>query len=1390
MKTTYLNYRLLLTIIALFLLLISNAYSQNEIWGVTADGGSGGLGTIFKTSSTGTEKTVVYNFGGENFGQFASATKLLQHPSGLFYGVLCRGGATDDGVLFSYDATENLYTKLIDFNGDNGTFPSGPLTLGSNGKIYGTTSWGGNNNKGGIFEYDVATNVLTMRIHFTGPGGVSGSSAGITEADNGKFYGVRSYAGSQLEGVIYEFDPELNTYTEKFDFTDNVNYGRRPMGMLFKATDGTFYGGAEWGGAGAGVIFHYDPISNTYTKKFDLPANGSEGIFPRGYFTAHPNGKLYGLTQSGGTGIGVLFSYDTVTNVYTKVADFTVGTRPNVSVELAANGKLYGTTSAGGGYGNGVLFEYDPEASTLSNKIVFDRSYGPSSAALTLGDDGQLYGMTSSGGAGDSGSLFSYDLNSQTLTRKFDFNIVFGGSQPFGALTESDYGKLYGLTNTGGANGYGVLFEIDRYTHIYSKKHDLNVEQGHTIYGKMIRASNGKLYGMTMNGGSEDFGVLFEYTPLTNTYTVKVNFTEVSGYSPEGSLTQASNGKLYGLTRLGGANGQGSLFEFDPTNGSFVKKIDLNFSTGSYPVGSLKEFTNGKLYGLTSAGGSEFSGVIFEYDPLANSYTKKIDIASANGSNFMGDLFVASNGKMYGTLSGGGENSGGVLFEYNPATNGYAVKHYFNELLFSAPCGTLTEPAKGKLIGLTGPSVNNSGTIYEYNISTNTAIVKSEFTYETGAPVIQNSIISLGNNYSYVSTPVDNAENVKPSVSITATALPGSTSYKAASVTYTIEVNTSPEFTPGTAIIKSGSRTQAFTTLTYNTKYYTRVKTNKSPLYGKITTFKTGTPEYFSYAITPADGAINQYPSLDIISNQVTGATSYTIELSASEDFTSSIVKSGSRTQKFTGLQYSKQYFVRVKTNLSPNWGRTTTFTTGAPEYFSYLTTPANGAIKQNVNLSVMSRAVVGATSYTIELNTSSSFTGISMVKSGSSKQTFNNLAFNTKYYTRVKTNLSPNWGPTKSFTTGTAQVLSYVTSPEKGATVLWDTKVVVNNINASEYILQLSPASDFASGVLEYRSATTSFQVNGLQYNTQYYTRVSSNYSEGLWGAVRYFTTTTPLKYSYITSPADNATNVSYQLPVVSRTVPGASTYTIELNTSADFTGDAIEMTSESPTINFSLDHDTRYYARVKTNLSPEWGSAVKSFTTGNPISLAFIASPKNGTTGVATSVTVSVNPVPFATSYTIELNTSPDFVGTSFVQTSASRSIKFMALAAGTTYYARAYTDIMPGSWGTVSNFATKAALLGARTSTHEDESMTGTDLSVSVFPNPFKEELTVMVSSSVTQPVEVSMVDLTGREMVTLRASTNNEIVFNEPLPQGIYFLRARMNNKTSWVKLLKE
>ena len=76
-----------------------------------------------------------------------------------------------------------------------------------------------------------------------------------------------------------------------------------------------------------------------------------------------------------------------------------------------------------------------------------------------------------------------------------------------------------------------------------------------------MQASDGKIYGMTSEGGSSyGYGVIFSFDPSSSTYKKIFDFDGTNGGNPSGSLLQAGDGMLYGITTGGGSAGYGVFF--------------------------------------------------------------------------------------------------------------------------------------------------------------------------------------------------------------------------------------------------------------------------------------------------------------------------------------------------------------------------------------------------------------------------------------------------------------------------------------------------------------------------------------------------------------------------------------------------------------------------------------------------------------------------------------------------------------------------------------------------------------------------------------------------------------------------------------------------------------
>ncbi len=716
------------------------AQQLGELWGVTKTGGQDNLGLVYKTSSDGSNQTVIYNFSTPFLGSFPGNEQNLKNNlvefNGKMYGMTFSGGFNDAGVIFEYDPISNGYVEKIDLSDGIGSHPAGSLIVAGNNKLYGMTVMGGLNDKGVLFEFDPVANAYMKKVDF-GANGESTPYGDLLQASNGKLYGMTTGGGA-----LFEFDITTGAYETK------TQIGGSPYGSLIEASNGKLLGMTSEGGEnGLGIIFEYDIDLGTYIKKIDFTYDGGYG--PLGSLTKGTNGKFNGMTSRGGIpNGGVLFEYDLNTNTYSKRIEFqgnNNGAGPNGNLVLAADGRLYWMTNHG-------FFEYDPDANNYIKRADFSNPNGQLyQGSFVQASNGKFYGM-SGGGTHTEGLIFEFDPVSGSYIEKISLGLKINGSLPFGSLFQAINGMFYGTTTYGGLYGVGVLFEFDVKTLTYTKKFDFSPSKGILPQGQLLQIDNGMMYGLTVRGGDNDLGVLFEYNSITNTYSKLFNFSNPLGSYPGGTLLDYGDGKLYGITSI-----TGRLFEFDIANNTYSEKYTFMDYDGQPPTGGLIKASNGKLYGMAVNGGGFLSdnGVLFEYDIQLNKYTKKVVLDGFNGSRPIGSLIQSSNGKLYGTTSLGGLNNKGVIFEYEIGSNSFVKKIDFDGSNGSNPWAGLIEAANSKMYGVTNQGgSNNVGVIFEYDPATNNFTKKIDFNNANGSMPLYSPLIQLREIQSILFTPL------------------------------------------------------------------------------------------------------------------------------------------------------------------------------------------------------------------------------------------------------------------------------------------------------------------------------------------------------------------------------------------------------------------------------------------------------------------------------------------------------------------------------------------------------------------------------------------------------------------------------------------------------------
>jgi uncharacterized repeat protein (TIGR03803 family) len=665
------------------------------LYGVTYYGGANGSGTIYSIDTASGLVSIVYNFLDNGVGGTGPSGSMVAASNGLLYG-LCVWGDSSKGCIYSFDPANNIYTTLKYFPTSSDQ-PSGNLMQASNGKLYGITTYGGMYMRGVLFSYDILTNTFSFLHDFDLINGEYPLGNGLAEDHNGKLWGMTTDGGLEDKGVLFSYDTATSVFSKILDFTGPN--GAQPEGSLLMASNGLLYGSTVTGGLySGGIIFSVDPTTNIFTKLFDLQfAYGAKSY---GSMIQSANGLLYGLSYSGGANHhGVIFSFDPVSLVFQDEFDLLnpTGEFPNGSL-IEANNKLYGATSNGGSFGNGTVFNYDYSNSTFNS--LFNFSPAPSftdwlheQGSLTQAFDGKLYGVYQHGGANQNGYLFRYD----PVT--FDFDICYDfhpteGYLPMKSVLQCSDGKIYGVVQQGGYWNAGAIFSFEVFTDEFKFAHVFNVDDGMTPMGSLIELADGNLYGTTSNGGPGiSDGVLYEFDPVTDSVIVLYEFDLTTGSGVEGDkLIMAPNGKFYGNASDGGANFNGVIFSFDTSSNTYSDIHDYNSNEASFPIGGFVSANNGLMYTIQSSGGPT-STHILSVDPANDVYSTAYDFIwnGSEGSEPRGILYNGSDGNLYGMTSEGGLTSNGVIFKFDPVSSTYTKIHDFDGIAGGYPYGDLIE---------------------------------------------------------------------------------------------------------------------------------------------------------------------------------------------------------------------------------------------------------------------------------------------------------------------------------------------------------------------------------------------------------------------------------------------------------------------------------------------------------------------------------------------------------------------------------------------------------------------------------------------------------------------------------------------------------------------------
>jgi uncharacterized repeat protein (TIGR03803 family) len=378
------------------------------------------------------------------------------------------GGAV---LAMAVPAQAAKFHVLYQFQG--GTDASGPIGgLTKDGKLlFGTTYSGGADNLGTV--YTLAKDGAETVLHSFGSGSDGANpEARLTADAKGNLYGTTYYGGTENRGTVFKITPKGHE-TVLYSFCPNYPHctdGFNVSSSLVVDAKGNVYGTTYAGGGNSlGTVFKVTP-DGTETVLYSFQG-GNDGADPNAGLIVDASGNFYGTTYDGGTsGLGTVFELS-ATGTESVLYSFKGGSDgeyPFAGLIFDGKGNLYSTTYSGGSSNNGTVFRLAPDGSETVLYAFAGGSDGASlDSSLTTDKKGNLYSSTLYGGdmtdCSGNGCGTTFKLapdGAKTILHAFAGS---DGAQPSGSLLAGEKDEFIGTTyNGGGSTDSGVIYELEK----------------------------------------------------------------------------------------------------------------------------------------------------------------------------------------------------------------------------------------------------------------------------------------------------------------------------------------------------------------------------------------------------------------------------------------------------------------------------------------------------------------------------------------------------------------------------------------------------------------------------------------------------------------------------------------------------------------------------------------------------------------------------------------------------------------------------------------------------------------------------------------------------------------------------------------------------------------
>ncbi len=480
-----------------------------------------------------------------------------------------------------------------------------------------------------------------------------------------------------------------------------------------------------------GGFFSLD-ASNVFTERRDINFENDYTSTGRNGLTLASNGKIYASFGSNdvGDGGGIL-EIDPVTDEIIDVFSFEGQSITRLNTNLVEyNGLLYGACYFGGANGFGGFFSFDPVTRTMTTLADFDATNRYIITQLEMGVPGQLFFNARPDYPTDEG-LFSYDIGTNTITRHYTF--VTNASNHYNNLTYVN-GVFYSATSLGGANNQGYIYSWDATNGFQIRKDISSTVTGPIIDKLVYDAARAVFYSTSWGGGANGDGVLIQFDPSNDSITVLHDYLTsdlVTGGRPSGQPTLIGD-HLYILTP-DGDNGRWHRYHIPTATMEFIQTID-NYSNSDVLGQGVAVGNNIFFFTDSNTDGYGNGGLVKLNVPTFTATDLSHFGALSYGSRCSGVVQELDRHKLFYSSGNGGFDDEGLIAYYNVIEDSI---HVITDLNYVKTGYTI----EGKWVqannglhykGVYEGGVTDGGFLYRLNAQTDQLDIVHEFDYTPG----------------------------------------------------------------------------------------------------------------------------------------------------------------------------------------------------------------------------------------------------------------------------------------------------------------------------------------------------------------------------------------------------------------------------------------------------------------------------------------------------------------------------------------------------------------------------------------------------------------------------------------------------------------------------------